>query len=66
MMRKRDSLHYVEVWTNETAGNNTVADPELAMLAPEGMLCQVRDAVTRGQERGSGGGQMGPERGSGG
>uniref|UniRef100_A0A7S0MXF3 Serpin domain-containing protein n=1 Tax=Pyramimonas obovata TaxID=1411642 RepID=A0A7S0MXF3_9CHLO len=41
MMRKRDTLQYVEVWTNETVSNNTVADPELAMLAPEGMLCQI-------------------------
>jgi serine protease inhibitor len=37
MMRKRDTLPYVEVWTNETAANNTVTDTQLAMLAPEGI-----------------------------
>jgi hypothetical protein len=29
------------VWTNETPGPNTVAEAELAFLAPEGMLCQI-------------------------
>jgi hypothetical protein len=29
------------VWTNETPGPNTVAEAELAFLAPEGMLCQM-------------------------